>query len=117
MKKRNNRHIATKWILLVLFASYVSAISFFTHTHIVNRIAYVHSHPYKKSEKTQHSHTENQLFLLDHFFHTQITSDIIPDFDLSDLSAPVIFNYRVFYRGLHSVKNQVNTLLRAPPAA
>lgn len=115
--RKNKRHIAKKWLLLALFASYISAISFFTHTHVVNRIAYVHSHPFKKGEKTQHTHTENQFFLLEHFFHTPLTSDVVPEFDLSDKSDALRNIHRIFYEGLHSVKNHVNTLLRAPPAA
>ncbi|HBC38347.1 MAG TPA: hypothetical protein DC016_05615, partial [Porphyromonadaceae bacterium] len=114
---KGNRHIAKKWVLLTLFASYVITISLFTHTHVVNRVTYVHSHPFKKGEKAQHTHTENQLFLLAHFYHTPITSDIIPDFDLSGLSKSSFINYTILYEGLHPVKNQTPTLLRAPPAA
>lgn len=116
MRKRN-RHVVKKWVLLALFASYVIAISFFTHTHVINRITYVHSHPFKMGEKAQHTHTENQLFLLAHFYHTQITPDVIPYFDLSDQSDPSHFDYIILYDGLHPVKSRVNTLLRAPPAA
>lgn len=115
--RKGNRHIVKKWFLLVLFASYVTGISFFTHTHVINRITYIHSHPYKMDEKAQHTHTENQLFLLAHFFHTPITSDIIPDFDLSDPSEPSFIDYPILYEGSHPVKNQSSTLLRAPPAA
>ncbi|MDO5523853.1 MAG: hypothetical protein Q4G48_07415 [Bacteroidia bacterium] len=100
-----------------MFASYIGAISFFTHTHIVNSIAYVHSHPFKKGEKTHHTHTDNQLFLLELSFHTHLTPDVVPEFDLSDKSDVYRDINTVLYEGFHSVKNQVNTLLRAPPAA
>jgi len=115
--RKGNRHIAKKWFLLVLFASYVTGILFFTHTHVINRITYIHSHPFKTDGKAQHTHTENQLFLLAHFYHTPITSDIIPNFDLSGLSKSSFINYTILYEGLHPVKNQTPTLLRAPPAA
>lgn len=115
--RKGNRHIVKKWVLLVLFSSYVAGISLFTHTHVINRITYIHSHPFKKGEKTQHSHTEKQLFLLDSFFHTQITSDVIPSFDLSAPSTTSFLNYAILYDGLHPIKNQLKFLRRAPPAA
>ena len=50
---KGNRHIAKKWFLLVLFASYVTGILFFTHTHVINRITYIHSHPFKTDGKAR----------------------------------------------------------------
>jgi len=115
--KRRNRHFAKKWLLFALFVGYMGSITFFTHTHIINHISYVHSHPYKKSEKKQHKHTENQLFLLEHLYHTQITPDVIPGFDLSGKSKVLHDIPTILYEGLHPIKIQINTCLRAPPAA
>ena len=77
-----------QWFFIILFTSYVSGISLFTHTHVINNTTYVHSHPFKKGEKSQHTHTENQLFILDHFYNTSITSDILPGIYLSANSQP-----------------------------
>lgn len=114
--KKSNRHIVVKWALLVLFAAYTSCISFFTHTHVVNHVTYVHSHPFKTNEGKQHTHTQNQLFLLDHLFHTQITSDIVPIFDLSDWPVTSRIVYTNFYEEIHYLNNPSTTFLRAPPA-
>lgn len=115
--KEGNRHIKMKWFLLVLFTSYVSAISLFTHTHVVDKVTYVHSHPFKVGEETQHTHSVSQLLYLDTLFHTQLTSDIIPEFDLTDKSTvsreiDIRFLENTYLSGTHRYKS-----LRAPPAA
>lgn len=106
-----------KWFFLALFTSYVSGISFFTHTHTINHIVYVHSHPHKKGEAKQHTHTNNELHTLDLFYHTTITDDIISDIDLADHSMPRMVICSNFYGSIHAVDKKDNTLLRAPPAA
>lgn len=115
--KKCHRHILKKWFLLILFVSYTSGISLFTHTHVINHSVYVHSHPFKAGEGKQHSHTQNQLFLLDHFYHTQITSDILPDLDMSDQTTPSRVAYTTLYESLRSFGNRGVVSLRAPPAA
>ena len=37
-----------KWFLPVLFISYMAGITLFTHSHVVNGVTIVHSHPFKK---------------------------------------------------------------------
>ena len=44
-----------KWFLPVLFISYMAGITLFTHSHVVNGVTIVHSHPFKKG--SEHSHT------------------------------------------------------------
>ena len=44
-----------KWFLPVLFISYMAGITLFTHSHVVNGVTIVHSHPFKKGG--EHSHT------------------------------------------------------------
>lgn len=62
--------------LLILFLGYYISISSFTHTHIVNGIAIVHSHPYNpfsKDKPVNHQHSTNQLvviYFLSHFLTT-----------------------------------------------
>lgn len=43
--------------LLLVFASYWCGITLFTHSHVVNGVIVVHSHPFKAG----HTHTDTQL--------------------------------------------------------
>lgn len=103
-----------KWALVVLFASYVGGITLFTHTHIIDKVTYVHSHPFHKGE---HSHSDGQLMLLHQFFHTSISSSVIPEFDFSDKSDVRAITYPRFHGSEHFLKSVNNPPLRAPPAA
>ena len=46
-----------KWFLPLLFIAYLGGITLFTHSHVVNGVIIVHSHPFKG----EHSHTEAQV--------------------------------------------------------
>lgn len=64
-----------KIILPVIFISYACSITFFTHTHIINGVTIVHSHPYLTDEdgnpSHEHSSAEIQLIrTLSTFFST-----------------------------------------------
>ena len=66
-------------LLLMLFLGYYSSITFFTHTHIVNGVTIVHSHPYKSGQKSgtsnsEHSGKELQIIqLLSDFYTTAVS--------------------------------------------
>lgn len=114
MQKTVSKNI-NKWFLLILFASYVSGITFFTHTHVIGNTVYIHSHPYDKSKEQSKSHTEGELQILHLFYHTNITSDIIPDFDLTDHSNSMLIVYYDIYHDAVPVDNKDKMYLRAPP--
>lgn len=64
-------------ILPVIFITYACSITFFTHTHIVNGVTIVHSHPYLLDENGnpdhEHSGAEIQLIhTLSTFFSTAL---------------------------------------------
>lgn len=104
----------TQWALTLLFIGYVSSISFFTHTHVVKKVTYVHSHPFQKGD---HTHTDGQFLLLHQFFHTTITSAVVPEFDLSAKPTQKTAVYPN-YKGLTIQLTPENQhLSRAPPAA
>lgn len=52
--------------LPVLFITYASCITFFTHTHIVNGVTIVHSHPYSTDDsgKPNHEHSGMEIQLI-----------------------------------------------------
>lgn len=55
-----------KIILPVIFIVYASSITFFTHSHIVNGVTIVHSHPFQKSNDglPSHEHTGAEIQLI-----------------------------------------------------
>ena len=85
-----------KWFLPVLFISYMAGITLFTHSHVVNGVTIVHSHP------------------LSHVLVTD--SGLIPTFSVAALSLLCILFVRPqieqFYRSCPGVIS-----LRAPPIA
>lgn len=62
-----------KYFLLILFVGYCASITLFTHTHIVNGVTIVHSHPYNpfsNNKPVNHQHSEQEfilIHLLSHF--------------------------------------------------
>jgi len=63
-------------LLLILFLGYYSSVTFFTHSHIINGVTIVHSHPFnsdKGNNTLPSSHSEKELVviqLLSEFFTT-----------------------------------------------
>ena len=107
----------SKWFCFSLFILYVSGITLFTHTHVVNRTQYIHSHPFKFGEKQQHDHTEKEYRLLDHLFRTTLSEEIIPDFGVSGNTIPLTICYPSLYEQLHIIAPASARQLRAPPSA
>ena len=62
-----------KWFLPVLFISYMAGITLFTHSHVVNGVTIVHSHPFKKGG--EHSHTTVEFQLIHILDHTLVTDN------------------------------------------
>ena len=54
-------HKIARYFLPVLFISYIGCISLFTHSHVVNGVTIVHSHPYKPGTEHEHTTAEFQL--------------------------------------------------------
>ena len=60
-----------KYFLPLLFLAYWGGVTLFTHSHVVNGVIIVHSHPFK----TGHQHTESQaetIFFLDHYVASSV---------------------------------------------
>lgn len=61
---------------MILFIWFYVSISFFTHTHIVNGVVVVHSHPYNpfsKDKPVNHDHSKNGYILI-HFLSHFLTT-------------------------------------------
>ena len=79
-----------KFFLPVLFISYMAGITLFTHSHVVNGVTIVHSHPFKKG--TEHNHTTVEFQLL-HLLNQVLVTDsgLLPIFVVS------VYHYYVFF--------------------
>ncbi len=62
MKRLNTNFI--KWLLPVLFIGYMSATSFFKHTHFVNGVVVEHSHPFKKDRAHDHQNDAVEIYAI-----------------------------------------------------
>lgn len=75
-----NKKVKTvfKIILPVIFITYFASITFFTHTHIVNGVTIVHSHPYQQGDggSPVHEHTGSEIQLI-HTLSTFFSSGLI----------------------------------------
>lgn len=56
-----------RYFLPILFVSYMTSITFFTHMHVVNGVTIVHSHPFKKG--SEHNHSTIELLLIHFLSH------------------------------------------------
>ena len=74
-----------KWFLPVLFISYMAGITLFTHSHVVNGVTIVYSHPFMKG--SEHSHTTVEFQLI-HLLNHVLTTDngLLPLFTAAVLS-------------------------------
>lgn len=115
MKWKN--YTPASWFCLVLFILYAGGMSLFTHTHIINKTIYVHSHPFKQGTMPTHDHAEKELQLLDQIFKTSLTPDIIPAIDVVGIAPSVSEHYPVYYQPDHLIRTAAPRQLRAPPIA
>jgi hypothetical protein len=107
----------SKYFFLVLFLGFLATITFFSHTHIIDGRAIVHSHPYKSSSSgTPLHHHYADGFLLFHFlagFAAIILSGLI----LTPFFFPHFIRLRLFFRFQFSYQDHLNpNSFRGPPA-
>jgi hypothetical protein len=68
------------YFLLIFFCGYLGSITFFPHTHIIDGITVVHSHPYKsnpESNQVNHDHSKNGFLLIQFVTNFIATASII----------------------------------------
>jgi hypothetical protein len=67
----------SKYFFLVLFLVFFGSITFFNHSHIVNGITIVHSHPFKSDKNGQANHIHSGTgFLLINFLANFIATSV-----------------------------------------
>ena len=116
-----NRSITGKTVnilLLTLFLGYYSSITFFTHSHIVNGVTIVHSHPYKStgsSDQSGNAHSDKELLVIQFLSEYFTTAAVI-------LFSAMIFRSLLYKILVHSAESgflnisYLSYTLRAPPA-
>lgn len=90
-------HKIARYFLPVLFISYIGCISLFTHSHVVNGVTIVHSHPYKPG--TEHEHTTAEFQLIHMLFQYRDGESVDVGFCIGDfvfLLQPVVFPVQIF---------------------
>lgn len=95
----------------LLFVFYWGGITLFSHSHVVNGVIVVHSHPFKAG----HTHSEGGLetiFFLAHF--NTSGEEIISHPFISGLFLLCVFLIPALQAGVNSLPSQVVSL-RAPP--
>ena len=104
-----------KWFLPILFIFFINGKMFFTHSHFIHDSIVVHSHPFQKSENTNHNHTTKELIAIEFHTHGISTDAIAPHFEIN---SPIRFStpHNFFYEKNVLFLQKTNTnLLRAPP--
>ncbi|MGL4332192.1 MAG: hypothetical protein ACRCZQ_02180 [Bacteroidales bacterium] len=110
--RRNRRNIFASGLLLTLLAAYAFCITSFTHSHIVNGVMIVHSHPFEKD--TTHNHTKSQILTIDQLSHANILPAEPVTF-IGKIDTPVVI-IASDSRSLFTSERDVPFIsLRAPP--
>lgn len=82
-KRRDNGLKKNPLLLLLLYVSYSVGVMIFAHTHHENGMTIWHSHPYSKKTQQEHSHSEQEFFILGRISNTTSEEvDLAYDFDL-----------------------------------
>ncbi len=100
-----------KVVLPLLFILYWGGITLFAHTHVVNGVIMVHSHPFKASH--QHSQAEAEtILILDHY-----TTSAIPSLEPAVQRFSILLGILAIPRATHLCLPQTEDgiRLRAPP--
>lgn len=120
MKFQRNKNVqsALKIIFLILFVCYAGSITFFFHTHIINGVTIVHSHPYKADEKGKplHTHTGAEIQLIQNLSSWYSAGKITFTFTFKVLQPYYII--KIASKAESIIKGFTNYfyLLRAPPS-
>jgi hypothetical protein len=98
-----------RFVPLLLFVGYYISVTFFNHTHYIDNVEVVHSHPFSSSENHQHSASAFQFInTVSHFVSTALWIGLFLSFGASLLALFLLlrtvqrrlsqFNYFSFLR-------------------
>lgn len=109
-------HQSIKWLLPLLFIFFINGKAFFTHTHFIGDIIVVHSHPFKKSDTTNHNHTSKELVAIEYLTHSYSTDTIIPQIEIDSPYFSLIGNEFTRKDKIFFPDENDNIFLRGPPS-
>lgn len=107
-----------KTMLPIVFVSYFCCITFFTHSHVINGVTIVHSHPYKADTNgdTSHEHSGTELQLINALSVFYAAGAIIPFILLALLGKPQKMNFAGIVYPAYARRIEPHHKLRPPPA-
>lgn len=104
-----------KWFLPLLFITFINGKFFFTHSHSIDDLIVVHSHPYSKSENTTHNHTTNEFIAIEFHTHGHTTAAIIPHIEINSPIQYLVHHDYSYDDTIDFSQSTHTFLLRAPP--
>lgn len=106
-----------RWFLPLLFIFFINGKALFTHAHVIDDTVVVHTHPFKKGEKSTHNHTSKELIAIE--FHTDgsSTENVIAKVEINSPLSIITNHLQIIKDNFHSSNENNNVLLRAPPYA
>lgn len=110
--RKNGRKILASGFLLMILAAYAFCLSCFSHTHFINGVMIVHSHPFDKD--TSHTHTKGQVLTIDQLSHVNLLPAELITIVQPIISPAVEINYDSRLTSL-AEKTLPFASLRAPP--
>lgn len=101
-----------KFFLPLLFITYLGGITLFTHSHVVNGVIIVHSHPFQG----EHEHTQVQLETI--FYLSSFIASSVPELLAVALAALILLHILRIpaVECIKYVKPHSGISLRAPPS-
>lgn len=107
-----------KIALPVIFIAYFCSITFFSHSHVVNGVTIVHSHPYKTDANGNptHEHSGNELQLIAVFSTFFVAGAIIFTILLNLFSKRTEKILTEYVSPIHARRVEPHHRLRPPPA-
>lgn len=107
---KNRKQIVVSLYLLLLFVSFQTGITMFTHTHYVNGVMLVHSHP----SSDNHTHTEGQILTLAQVSHFTGTEPLLAE--CVELFLPFLYALKCKRTSVLCPSLHIQCIhLRAPP--
>ena len=105
------KHRKASFLLLLLFVLYWCGITLFTHSHVVNGVVIVHSHPFS----SEHTHTKGQFETIFFLSALQTTGDTATDLNIPLWLIPLALILSVCTCGLPA-RPMRDVCSRGPPS-
>ncbi len=107
-------------LLLIIFIGYYSGVTMFYHTHVINGVTVVHSHPFmnlgnSSGHPIKHTHSQNSLGFIQ--FVTHFVSTIVSGYFFIKLYLLFLTKYKIPVTDFARLPyRDTGCFLRAPPA-